>query len=661
MLDYAGLGIQGERLTELSLEELGNMKVTSVSKEPEQVWKTPAAVYVITQDEIRRFGATCIPEALRPAQGVEVVRVDSDHWAIGIREFGAVLANKLLVLIDGRSVYTPLFGEVYWQVQNIPLEDIQRIEVIRGPGGTIWGANAVDGVINIITKSSKDTHGAMASAGGGNVDEGTCDFRYGGGNGKGLDYRIYGMGFVRGHEFHSDGRNFDDWRMGQGGFRGDWTNNRRDSVTLQGDLYDEGAGEATTFALYSPPSQVEAYGQGKFSGGDVVGRWKRVLNDRSDFQVQAYYDHINHFEPEFGESRDTFDVDFLHHLTLPGQQNFLWGIGARLSPANFAQLVPSIDFLPHHQTDEVYSGFLQDEIPLLRDRVSLTVGSKLDHNNYTGFEVQPDARLLWTRTPRQTFWASISRALRTPSRIEEDVQLTDFATTVPLPIYLRVYGNNKFVSERLTAYESGFRNSLKRNLYLDIAVFYNAYDDLSSYQVGGFFLEPTPTPVHAVLPLVTSNGIKGRGYGVEVAPDWKPVPWWELKVSYSYLDLHWEDKPGSNDPTSVLNYEGSSPRNQAMFQSKINLPKRFEFDQTYRQVAALPAQSSNTVSPVTTVTGYETADARLGYHITRQLEVSIDGQNLLQPHHAEFGGDPGVLVGIKRCVYAKLTWESQSK
>lgn len=266
MLDYAGLGIQGERLTELSLEELGNMKVTSVSKEPEQVWKTPAAVYVITQDEIRRFGATCIPEALRPAQGVEVVRVDSDHWAIGIREFGAVLANKLLVLIDGRSVYTPLFGEVYWQVQNIPLEDIQRIEVIRGPGGTIWGANAVDGVINIITKSSKDTHGAMASAGGGNVDEGTCDFRYGGGNGKGLDYRIYGMGFVRGHEFHSDGRNFDDWRMGQGGFRGDWTNNRRDSVTLQGDLYDEGAGEATTFALYSPPSQVEAYGQGKFSG-----------------------------------------------------------------------------------------------------------------------------------------------------------------------------------------------------------------------------------------------------------------------------------------------------------------------------------------------------------------------------------------------------------
>jgi iron complex outermembrane recepter protein len=657
----AAPGDQGDSLTQLSLEELGNIKVTSVSKEPEQVWKTPAAIYVITQDEIRRSGATSIPEALRLAPGVEVARVDSDHWAIGIRGFGAVLANKLLVLIDGRSVYTPLFGGVYWQVQNIPLEDIDRIEVIRGPGGTIWGANAVDGVINIITKSAKDTHGAMASAGGGNVDQGTGDFRYGSGNGKGLDYRVYGMGFVRAHEFHSDGRNFDDWRKGQGGFRADWTNNRRDSVTLQGDLYDEGAGESTTFALYSPPSQVIADGLAKFSGGDVVGRWKRVLSESSDFQLQAYYDHTNHFEPEFGESRDTYDADFLHHLTLPGHQDFLWGIGARLSPANFAQTVPSIDFLPHHQTDEVYSGFLQDEIPLLRNRVSLTLGSKFEHNNYTGFEVQPDGRLLWTRTPRQSSWASISRAVRTPSRIEEDVQLTDFDTTIPLPIYLRVYGSNKFVAERLTAYETGFRSSLKRDFYLDIALFYNAYADLSSYQVGGFFFEPTPTPAHAVLPLVTSNGIKGRGYGVEVSPDWKPVPWWELRVSYSYLNLDLENKPGSNDPTSVLNYEGSSPRNQVMFQSKIDLPKRFEFDQTYRQVAALPAQSSNTVSPTVTVTGYETADARLGWHLSRQFELSIDGQNLLQPHHAEFGGDPGPLVGIKRCVYAKLTWESRSK
>jgi iron complex outermembrane receptor protein len=449
--------------------------------------------------------------------------------------------------------------------------------------------------------------------------------------------------------------------MGQSGFRADWTNNRRDSLSLQGDIYDEGAGESTTYALYSPPSQVTADGLGRFSGGDLVGRWKRVLSDRSDFQLQAYYDHTNHFEPEFGESRDTFDVDFLDHLTLPGKQDFLWGLGARLSPANYAQTVPSIDFLPHHQTDEVYSGFLQDEIPLVRNQLSLTIGSKLEHNNYTGFEVQPDARLLWTRTPKQTFWLSASRAVRTPSRIEEDVQLTDFAITVPFPIYLRVYGSNQFVSEQLIAYEGGFRTSLKRNFYLDLAVFYNDYNDLSSYQVGAPFFEIAPTPAHAIIPLATSNGIEGKGYGVEFAPDWKPVPWWELRVAYSYLNLDLKNKPGSNDPTSVLGYEGSSPRNQVMAQSKINLLKRFEFDQTYRQVSALPSQTSNDVSPVETVTGYNTADLRLGWHIIRELELSVDGQNLLQPHHAEFGGDPGVLVGIKRCVYAKLTWESQSK
>jgi len=651
----------GERLAHMSLEELGNIKVTSVSKEPEQVYKTPAAIYVITQDDIRRSGATCIPEALRLAPGVNVARVDSDHWAVGIRGFGAVLANKLLVLIDGRSVYTPLFGGVYWDAQATPLEDVERIEVIRGPGGTIWGANAVDGVINIITRKARDTHGLMVSAGGGNIDQSTATARYGGGNGKGLDYRIYGMGDVRGHEFHSDGRNYDDWRLGQAGFRVDWEGNPRDTVTLQGDIYDEGVGQSTTFGLYSPPGQMTLDGLAKLAGGNVLGHWKRVLTDRSDIQVQAYFDHTNHFEPEIGESRNTYDVDFLHHMTLQGNQDFLWGLGARLSPATFAREVPTIDFLPHHQTDEIYSGFVQDEIPLHSPRVSLTVGSKFEHNNYTGFEIQPDARILWTRTPQQSFWASVSRAVRTPSRLEEDVQLTDFATTVPLPVYLRVVGDGRFFSEQLIAYEAGFRSALKRKVYLDIAVFYNDYDYLSSFQVGTFFLEPTPTPVHAVLPLLTRNGIAGKTYGFEVGPDWKPEKWWELKVSYSYLDMKLANRPGSNDPTSVLIDEGSSPRNQFFVQSLIDLPKRFEFDQTLRDVSALPAQSSSNVLPAVTVAGYLTADVRLGWHISRQLELSLDGQNLLQPHHAEFGGNPGVLVGIERCVYTKLTWESHGE
>jgi iron complex outermembrane recepter protein len=636
-------------LKHLSLEQLGDVEVTTTSKEPEQVWRTPAAIYVLTQDDIRRSGATSIPEVLRLVPGVEVARLDSDHWSIGIRGFGAVLASKLLVLIDGRSVYTPLFAGVYWQVQATPLEDIERIEVIRGPGGTIWGANAVDGVINIITKNAKETRGSMVALGGGNADEGTDTMRYGGANGRGLSYRVYGMGFERSPEFHPGGVDFDDWRMGQAGFRADRDLGTRDTFTFQGDIYREISGEATTYALYSPPSQVNVTGYAQLTGGNLLGRWKGVVNDRSDFQLQAYVDRTNHFEPEFGETRDTFDIDFLDHLTLPGQQNFLWGLGARVSPSNVIQTVPSINFLPHHLTDQVYSGFLQDEIAFFNRRLSLTLGSKLEHNNYTGFEVQPSARLLWNATPRQTLWSSITRAVRTPSRLDEDVQLTDFATTVPLPIYLQVDGNRQFRSEILLGYEAGYRALITSHFYLDVAAFHNNYKDVYSFQVGAPFLQTSPLPVHAIIPLLTSNGIRGTTKGFEVAPDWKPTSWWELRPSYSHLETDMEDGPGSNDPTSVAGYEGSSPRHQATVQSFLTLPKKLEFQQTYRYVSALPAQA---------VKSYSTADARVGWLFIRQMEFSVVGQNLLQPSHAEFGGDPGELVGIKRCVYAQITWKT---
>jgi iron complex outermembrane receptor protein len=637
----------GEPLKQLSLAQLGDVEVTTVSKEPEEVWKTPAAVFVITQDDIRKSGATSIPDVLRLVPGVEVAQVDGDHWAIGIRGFGAALASKLLVLIDGRSVYTPLFAGVYWQVQATPLEDVERIEVIRGPGGTIWGANAVDGVINIITRSAKDTQGSMLSLGGGNVDQGTGTFRYGGGNGRGFNYRIYGMGFTRGPEFHSDGRNFDDWRMGQTGFRTDWDKGTRDTFTFQGDVYHEIAGETTTYALYSPPSQVTVDANAELTGGNLLARWKRVVNNRSDFQVQAYFDRTNHFEPEFGETRDTFDIDFLHHLVLPNQQNFLWGLGARVSPSNLIQTVPTIDFEPHQLIDQVYSGFLQDEISFFSRKLSLTVGSKFEHNNYNGFQVQPSARLLWNRTPHQSFWASVTRAVRAPSRIDDDVQLTDFATTTPLPIYLRVYGNRQFRSEELIAYETGFRTLVTSHFYLDLAVFYNDYRDLYSWQVGAPFIENSPPPEHAIIPLLTSNGIRGTAKGFEFSPDWKPVSWWELKPSYSHLEMNMRDGPGSNDPTSAPSYEGSSPKHQVVMQSFVKLPKKLEFDQTYRYVSALSSQL---------VKSYSTGDAHFAWQATSQFEFSVVGRNLLQPQHSEFGGDPGALVGIRRSVYAKITW-----
>jgi iron complex outermembrane receptor protein len=641
--------INSEPLKQLSLAELGNVEVTTASKEPEEVWKTPAAIFVITQEDIQRSGARTIPDVLRLAPGVEVAQVDADHWSVGIRGFGAVLASKLLVLIDGRSVYTPLFAGVYWEVQATPLADIERIEIVRGPGGTIWGANAVNGVINIITKSAKDTQGSRLSLGGGNVDQGTGDFRYGGGKGQGFNYRIYGMGFTQSPQFHPDDRNFDDWRMGQVGFRTDWDRGSRDTFTFQGDVYREIAGETTTYALYSPPSQVTVDANAELTGGNLLARWKRVLNDKSDFQLQAYFDRTNHFEPEFGETRDTFDVDFLDHLTLPWRQEFLWGLGARVSPSNLVQLVPTINFLPNQLTDQIYSGFAQDQISFFDRRLSLTVGSKLEHNNYDGFQVQPSVRLLWNRTPHQSFWASVARAVRTPSRLDEDVQLTDFAGLTPLPVYLRVDGNRRFRSEELIGYEAGFRTLATSHLYLDLALFYNDYRDVYSFQVGAPFLETSPTPQHAIIPLLTSNGIRGSTKGFEITPDWKPLSWWELRPSYSYLEIHMEDGPGSNDPTSVAGYEGSSPKHQVVIQSFVKLPKKLEFDQTYRYVSALSAQSVNS---------YSTGDAHFRWQTTPQLEVSVVGQNLLQPHHSEFGGDPGPLIGIKRSVYGQITWRS---
>src|SRR6266550_2183580 len=377
-----------ENLKQVSLEELGQIEVTTASKVPVKATRTPAAIYVITQEDIRRSGATCIPEALRMAPGVEVARVDSNTWSLGVRGFESTLSRSVLVLIDGRSVYTPLFAGVYWQVQDTLLEDIDRIEVIRGPGGTIWGANAVNGVIDIITKSTKDTHGMLVSLGGGNLDQGFVNFRYGSGNGRNFNYRVYGKAFTRGPEFHSDGRQFDDWRMGQTGFRADLDSNDRDTFTLQGDLYRGEAGQRLQITSYSQPYMTNVEQNAELAGGNLMGRWKRLFSNRSDIQLQTYYDRTNRTQANFAESRDTFDVDFVHHLKLSWGQDFLWGLGTRISSGNATQVVPTVVFTPNHLTDKLYNAFIQDEIPIVQNRLSLTVGSKFLHNNYSGFEAQ---------------------------------------------------------------------------------------------------------------------------------------------------------------------------------------------------------------------------------------------------------------------------------
>jgi iron complex outermembrane receptor protein len=635
-------------LKQLSLEQLGSLEVTTASKEPEQVWRTPAAIYVLTQEDIRRSGATSIPEVLRLVPGVEVARIDSDHWAVGIRGFGGEFSKSLLVLIDGRSVYSPLFAGVYWQLQDTVLEDIDRIEVIRGPGGTIWGANAVNGVINIITKSTKDTHGVLVSTSGGNLDQGIADVRVGGTNGKGFDYRVYGRGFIRGPEFHpaNDQSNFDHWKTGQLGFRTDWNLNSRDTLTMQGDMYEGLDGERVAISLYSPPSRLVIDGPHDVGGGNILGRWRREFSKDSDMQIQGYYDRTSRYSPQLDEIRDTFDIDLLYHVTLKDRHNVLMGIGGRWSPDSIVQKFATLDFKPHKETDSIYSGFLQDQIAIVPDKVALTLGSKFEYNNYSGFEIQPNVRLLWTPTQHQSFWAAVTRAVRTPSRLDQDLQLTDFLAANP-PTFLRVLGSKNFSSEQLLGFEAGYRTLVASTLYVDVAFFQNEYNDLYGFGPGAIFVEPTPTPAHVVLQVPLANALKGDTTGVEIAPEWKPVEWWGLKGSYSYLHLYVHDKPGFTDNINTVSDNGSSPHHQFVIQSHFNFPKKFDFDVTYRYVSSLPAQLVN---------AYGTGDVRLGWHPVSDWELSVVGQNLLQPHHPEFGSDVDTIVGVKRSVYAKIIW-----
>ena len=324
-----------EPLKQLSLAELGNVEVTTASKEPEKIWKTPAAIFVLTQDDIRRSGATSIPEVLRLVPGVEVARINSNQWSVNIRGLGSGFSKSVLVLIDGRSVYTPLYAGVYWDVQNVLLEDVERIEVIRGPGGTIWGSNAVNGVINIITKNAKDTRGTYASTSGGNVDQNESGVRYGGAHGNNLNYRAYAMGFGQNAEFHAGGGNYDAWQLGQAGFRTDSQLTDRDTLTVQGDLYKGNVGQQVAIASYSPPGQLNINGTQDVSGGNLLGRWRHELNSTSDVQVQAYYDRTYRLGPQLGETRNTFDIDLIHHFVLKQRNEVIWGLGARWSPERF--------------------------------------------------------------------------------------------------------------------------------------------------------------------------------------------------------------------------------------------------------------------------------------------------------------------------------------
>jgi len=606
-------------LKKLAFEELFNLEITTVSKRPGRLVDAASAIQVITSEEIRRSGASSLPEALRLASNLQVAQIDSNRWAISARGFNSATANKLLVLIDGRSVYTPLFSGVFWDVQHVMLEDIDRIEVISGPGATLWGANAVNGVINVITKSARDTQGVLLSGGGGSFLRGFGNARYGGNIGRDFYFRVYGMGFDRDDTKLRGGRDADSSGfIGQGGFRADWLPVSGATGTIQGNFYGGQIGQTA-------PGDVAVDGQ------NLIGRWTHPLTIRSDVSVQLYWDRTHRQIPgSISEILNTYDIEFQHRLPLGERNRLIWGAGYRLMQDDVKNPA-ALAFLPGRRDLHLFSGFLQDEITLLRDQLVLTVGSKFEHNDYSGFEFQPSARIAWMPVANHTLWAAVSRAVRSPSRIDTEL----FAPSTP-PFFLRG-GGGRFDSETVLAYELGYRTEIANRLGLSVSTFYNDYDDIRS-------VEPIPgAPGQNII----LNELAAKTYGVELSLAWQATDWWRLRGGYTYFRK--EINLGRSLDINQGRGEGNDPHHQFLVQSMINLPANVEFDSVLRYVDNL-----NQRGP--TVPSYVSLDLRLGWRPTPNWEFAIVGQNLLDKRHAEFGA-PATRQEIPRSVYGKLTWK----
>ena len=639
-------------LAETSLETLMNIEVTSASKKQEKLSQTAAAIYVITQEDIRRSGATSIPELLRMVPGLEVAHIDANKWAISARGFNEQFADKMLVLIDGRTVYTPLFSGVYWDVQDMLLEDIERIEVIRGPGATLWGANAVNGVINIITKRAKDTQGALFSAGAGNQERGFGAVRYGGKLADRGHYRFFAKYFNRDAFAQSSGDNaVDGWNILREGFRTDWKATDRDSLTIQGDFYNGSAGVTVPGVVsLSPPTTGSLDDHTHLVGGNLLGRWHRAFSDRSDTTLQMYYDRSDRRDILLGEVRHTIDLDFGHHLALGNRHDIVWGLGYRFTTDQTAGSL-TFSFNPSARGDGLYSGFVQDEITLVPDRLRLALGTKLEHNNYSGLEIQPNIRLLWTPHPHHAIWAAVSRAVETPSREEADARINKaaFVRADGTTRLVSEFGNPGLPAETVLANEFGYRAQLSRRLSLDLATFYNVYANLHTDERGVSFFEDSPPPRHRVLPIFLANNMHGETHGMEIAPKWNVTGRWTLSTGYTQLQTRLHVDPSSTDFSLPEDVAGSSPRHQLHLRSFLNLPHDLEFDTAVYYVSHL----SNFGVPA-----YTRLDCRLGWRPMESVEISIAGQNLLDKQHPEFGSTRQFAnaTQVKRSIYGKLTW-----
>ena len=634
------------------LEKLINMKVTSVSRKEKSLALSPGAIFVITQEDIRRSGLTSIPELLRLVPGMDVAKIDANKWAITARGFNERFADKMLVMIDGRSVLSPLSSGVYWDVQDTILEDIDRIEVVRGPGAALWGANAVNGVINIFTKTAKETQGALVSANAGTEGRSSSSVRYGGEAGRKGYYRI----FAKNDNVSSstDGRGTragDSFRMARGGFRADWNLSTRDAFTVQGSVYRGNAGQSTEGLIsLSPPSTANFENRTALAGANFESRWTHVSSDRFDTSVQMYAD---------GERRDqqgvlldyrkTVDFELLQHFSAGHGQEFTWG-GDYRHDADDTRGGINIAFNPANRSTNLFGVFLQDEVMILPNSLWLTLGSKLEHNSYSGLALQPNLRVLWAPRRNQSIWAAVSHAAENSARTDADIRVTsdpstDAAGNITVSTHAGTVG---LPPESVNASEAGYRMRLNQRFELDIAAFLNQYLQRHTSEPLAPFLAGNPGSPYTVLPTITASKIRGETHGAELLLTTNVSKGWKVVAGYTRFAIHLHAAANSGDHQTAPETEGSSPRQQFQFHSLWDVSRKLKCDTALYFTSRLPGPE---------VPQFTRVDFHILWQLSKNLELSAGGQNLLDPRHFEFGsGDLVNAAPVGRNIFSQLTW-----
>ncbi len=637
-----------KELTSLSLEELMELNVTTVSKKSQKLQDAAAAIFVITKEDIRRSGATSLPEILRMVPGLDIGRVASGDWAVSSRGFVGVFADRLLTLIDGRTIFTPIFSGTFWDEEDLVLEDINRIEVIRGPGATLWGSNAVNGVINIITDSAAEAKGVTASAITGDEDKFIGAARYGGNVGN-TAYKLYTKYSTRDDlELESGGEADDGWRSVRAGFRSDTAASKKDSITLDGEFFHLNKGLNLLAPSLTEPDLVEEEDIPRSGGGGhVMGRWTRQIEDDSDLSLQLYYNHSDRNDTVLESSIDIYDIDFQHRFSPIKQHELVWGSGYRFHSDHFESgNVSSVD--PTSRSYDLITGFIQDDVTLIEGVWHLIVGTKIENNAYSGWEIQPTARTIVTPTESTAYWGAISRAVRSPARFNRDgtLQIAAVPTEAGVPGLVTLTGDANYDSGYLIAYELGARRELGNQFTGDLALFYNDYHNLDTSDAIEPFFSPDPVP-HLEIPFKLADGGQGFTWGAEAALNYRPWSWWRLVTAYSFLQMEF------NQPESDLIYgslEHDSPQNQVHLRSLIDLPHNLEFDAAYRFVDTIETYD---------ISAYSELDLRLGWRPLENLEISLVGQNLLHDTHPEFASNfvSAEQGEIERAFYGKVAFK----